>query len=233
MNKTATRELVQDMLVPYPKVKYLDTTHILDKEYASLTHKLDILRNRDEPGSNVRNLIEEITTIEMVEATRNFKLEEYEIETPVAPAIAERIAGKKLVLAPIMRAGLAMEPAAKRFWPKARTGHIGFYRNEITLDPIEYFFKMPNEVEERAVFILDPMLATGGSINAAINKLKEVGVDSIHVISIFAAPQGVDLLQKNHPDVHIYVGTIDSGLNDKGYIVPGMGDAGDRIFGTL
>ena len=233
MNKPKTLEMVKDLLQPYPTIKYLDTTHILDKEYASLKHKLDILRNKNEPGSNVRNLIEEITTIEMVEATRNFKLEEYEIETPVSPAIAHRIAGKKLVLAPIMRAGLAMEPAAKRFWPKARTGHIGFYRNEVTLSPTEYFFKMPNEVEEREVFILDPMLATGGSVNAAIDKLKEIGVGSIQVVSIFAAPQGIDLLQKNHPDVNLYIGAIDLGLNEKGYIVPGMGDAGDRIFGTF
>lgn len=233
MNRQKTLELVKDLLQPYQKVKYLDTTHILDREYASLTHKIDILRNKTEPSSNVRDLIEEITMIEMVEATRNFKFEEYEIETPVSPTIAQRIAGKKLVLAPIMRAGLAMEPAAKRFWPKARTGHIGFYRNEVTLNPVEYFFKMPGGVEDREVFILDPMLATGGSIDAAIKKLKSVGVESIRVISIFAAPQGIDLLQTNHPDVHIYVGTVDLGLNNKGYIVPGMGDAGDRIFGTL
>ena len=148
--------------------------------------------------------------------------------------VAHRIAGKKMVFAPIMRAGLGMEPGAKRIFPQSRTGHVGMYRDEVTFEPVEYFSKMPKNVEEREIFILDPMLATGGSADATIRKLKTLGCDgaNIHFICIIAAPQGVDLLQTKHPEVSLYIGTIDLGLNQNNYIVPGLGDAGDRIFGT-
>ena len=170
--------------------------------------------------------------LECYEAMRNLKMEEYLVETPICVTAGARIAGKKLVLAPIMRAGMGMEPAAKMVVPQSRTGHIGLYRNEVTLDPVEYFWKMPKEVESRDVFVLDPMLATGGSAVAAVNKLKEVGCESIHFMCLIAAPQGVDEMQRTHPDVDLYIGALDLGLNSSGYIVPGLGDAGDRIFGT-
>ena len=234
MNRKKTLDLCRDLLVPYPEVRIADNTHVLSKEYSALTHKIDQLRNVDLPSSTFRTIIEEITELEMIEATRNFKLEEYEIETPICKMVAHRIAGKKMVIAPILRAGMGMEPAVKHLFPQSRTGFIGLYRDEVTFEPVEYFYKMPKNTEDREVFILDPMLATGGSADAAITKLKEQGCDgdNINFICIIAAPQGVDLLQKKHPEVKLYIGTIDLGLNSNNYIVPGLGDAGDRIFGT-
>lgn len=234
MNRKKTLEICRDLIVPYPEVKIADNTHVLSKEYSALTHKIDQLRDANLPSSVFRTIIEEITELEIIEATRNFKLEEYEIETPICKMVAHRIAGKKMVLAPIMRAGLGMEPAVKRVFPQSRTGHIGLYRNEVTFEPVEYFYKMPKNAEEREIFILDPMLATGGSADSAISKLKSMGCDgrNINFICIIAAPQGVDLLQKKHPEVSLYIGTVDLGLNENNYIVPGLGDAGDRIFGT-
>lgn len=234
MNRKKTLELCRDLIVPYPEVKIADNTHVLSKEYSALTHKIDQLRNKDLPSSTFRTIIEEITELEMIEATRNFRLEEYEEETPICKMVAHRIAGKKMVIAPILRAGMGMEPAVKHLFPQSRTGFIGLYRDEVTFEPVEYFYKMPHNVEEREIFILDPMLATGGSADAAITKLKENGCDgdNINFICIIAAPQGVDLLQKKHPEVKLYIGTIDLGLNANNYIVPGLGDAGDRIFGT-
>lgn len=234
MNRKKTYEICKDMIVPYHEVKTTDNTHVLSKEYPALTHKIDQLRDASLPSSTFRTIVEEITELEIIEATRNFKLEEYEVETPICKMVAHRIAGKKMVFAPIMRAGLGMEPAAKRIFPQSRTGHVGMYRDEVTFEPVEYFSKMPKNVEEREIFILDPMLATGGSADATIRKLKTLGCDgaNIHFICIIAAPQGVDLLQTKHPEVSLYIGTIDLGLNQNNYIVPGLGDAGDRIFGT-
>ena len=234
MNRIKTLELCKDLIVPYPKVTIADNTHVLSKEYSALTHKIDQLRDANLPSSAFRMIVEEITELEMIEATRNFKLEEYESETPICKMVARRISGKKMVLVPILRAGMGMEPAAKHLFPQSRTGFIGLYRDEETCKPVEYFCKMPKNVEEREIFILDPMLATGGSADAAINRLKNMGCDggNINFICIIAAPQGVDLLQKNHPEVNLYIGTVDLGLNENNYIVPGLGDAGDRIFGT-
>ena len=234
MNRKKTLELCRDLIVPYPEVKIADNTHVLSKEYSALTHKIDQLRDATLPSSMFRTIVEEITELEMIEATRNFRLEEYETRTPICKMVAHRIAGKKMVIAPILRAGMGMEPAVKHLFPQSRTGFIGLYRDEVTFEPVEYFYKMPKNTEEREVFILDPMLATGGSADAAITKLKENGCDgsNINFICIIAAPQGVDLLQKKHPEVKLYIGTIDLGLNSDNYIVPGLGDAGDRIFGT-
>ena len=234
MNRKKTYELCKDIIVPYPDVKIADNTHVLSKEYSALTHKIDQLRDAGLPSSVFRTIVEEITELEMIEATRKFKLEEYEVETPICKMVAHRIAGKKMVIAPILRAGMGMEPAVKHLFPQSRTGFIGLYRDEVTFEPVEYFYKMPKNTDEREIFILDPMLATGGSADAAINKLKAQGCDgsNIHFICIIAAPQGVDLLQKKHPEVGLYIGTIDLGLNQNNYIVPGLGDAGDRIFGT-
>ena len=232
MNKVKTMAIAKDLVVDYPEVKYLDTTHILGKEYPVLVHKIDQIRGKDVSSSDFQIIVDEITTIELVEATRNFKLEEYDLETPICKMIGHRIAGKKMVFAPIMRAGLGMTTAAKRLYPKACVGHIGMYRDENTSNPVEYYWKMPGQIEERVVFVLDPMLATGGSANAAISKLKMLGCKSIKFVGIVAAPQGIDVLQRNHPDVDIYVGAVDLGLNKNNYIVPGLGDAGDRIFGT-
>lgn len=233
MNKAKSLEIARDLLVDYPEVKFLDSTHILAKEYPVLVHKIDQIRDKNVPSSVFQTIVDEITTIELVEATRDFKLEEYSIETPICEMVGHRIYGKKMVLAPIMRAGLGMVPAAKRLFPQSRTGHIGMYRNEETAKPVKYFWKMPKQVEDRMVIILDPMLATGGSADAAISELKNIGCKTIKFVGIIAAPQGIDLLQKNHPDVDIYVGVVDLGLNSDNYIVPGLGDAGDRIFGTV
>ena len=234
MNRQKTLELCKDLIVPYKEVKIADNTRVLSKEYSALTHKIDQLRDKNLPSSTFRTIVEEITELEMIEATRNFRLEEYEVETPISKMVAHRIAGKKMVIAPILRAGMGMEPAVKHLFPQSRTGFIGLYRDEVTFEPVEYFYKMPKNTEEREIFILDPMLATGGSADAAISKLKEQGCDgnNINFICIIAAPQGVDLLQRKHPEVKLFIGTIDLGLNANNYIVPGLGDAGDRIFGT-
>lgn len=224
-------KMQSEMLVEYPEISIGLNTHILSA-HPLIRHKIDVLRSIETPSSEFRSLVEEITMLECYEAMRNLRAEEYLVETPICKTVGRRISGKKLVLAPIMRAGMGMEPGAKKVVPQSRTGHIGLYRDEVTLDPVEYFWKMPKEVESRDIFVLDPMLATGGSAVAAVNKLKNVGCDSIHFMCIIAAPQGIDVMQRKHPDVDLYIGALDLGLNDKGYIVPGLGDAGDRIFGT-
>ncbi len=212
------------------RLKVAPTTHIIT--HPLIEHKIDIMRSVDIKSLDFRRLVEEITTMLCYEATRDLPMEEYEVVTPICSTVGRKIAGKKLVWAPIMRAGLGMEYAAKEIVPSSRTGHIGLFRDEVTLEPQKYFWKMPKQVEKRQIFVLDPMLATGGSADAAITKLKEAGCDTIKFICIIAAPRGVNLLQERHPDVELYIGHLDKGLNDKGYIVPGLGDAGDRIFGT-
>lgn len=211
-------------------MKFLPTTHFI--KHPLIQHKIDIMRGVDVKSLDFRRLIEEVTMMLCYEATRELPLEEYEVVTPICKTVGKKIAGKKLVWAPIMRAGLGMEYAAKELVPSSRTGHIGLFRDEVTLEPQEYFVKMPNEVNKRHVMILDPMLATGGSADAAIKKLKDKGCDTISFICVIAAPIGIKLLQDNHPDVELYIGYLDKGLNEDGYIVPGLGDAGDRIFGT-
>lgn len=233
MNKQKTSLLAGNLVEPYPEVSLnVRTTHTLSKDYAALKHKIDVIRDQNVPSSQFRTIVDEITTIMMTEATRGLKLEEYDETTPVSDCVAHRIAGKKMVLVPILRAGMGMEPAAKRLFPNSRTGFCGVYRDDKTLKPVEYFWKMPKDIENRKVYVLDPMLATGGSADYTVGRLKQIGCTDINFVCIIAAPKGVDLMQQHHPDVHLYIGNIDLGLNDKGYIVPGLGDAGDRIFGT-
>lgn len=219
------------IVVQYPKVTLAEKTHVYN-DHALISHKVGVLRREKTPSSTFRKIITEITELMAFEAFSHLQLKDTPITTPICDTIGSEIAGKKLVLLPIMRAGLAMEPAMKNVVPQSRTGFCGVYRDEGTLQPIEYYWKMPKDIENRSVFILDPMLATGGSINYTINKLDKIGCKSIHVMSIIAAPQGIDLIQQHHPDVEMYIAHLDEGLNRYGYIVPGLGDAGDRIFGT-
>ena len=204
--------------------------HILD--HPLLQHKLSILRDETTSVTEFRQVVSEIATLMCYEATRDLPLEEVEVQTPVAKARVKRIAGKKLAIVPILRAGLGMVDGILTLIPGAKVGHIGLFRDPETLEPVKYYCKMPSDIAERDVIILDPMLATGGSASAAIDFMKEYGVKNIKLMNILAAPEGIARIQKDHPDVPIYVAACDEKLNDHGYIVPGLGDAGDRIFGT-
>ncbi|MBQ3468173.1 uracil phosphoribosyltransferase [Candidatus Saccharibacteria bacterium] len=221
----------KNLCVPYGRIGLAPTTHILSW-HPLIMHKITEMRKKDTDSSTFRQLVGEVTTLICAEAMQHLYTEEYVVETPICKTVGRRISGKKLVVVPIMRAGIGMEDAVKLVVPKSRTGHIGLYRDEKTLEPHEYFCKMPKGIEEREVFILDPMLATGGSADAAIQLIKKRGCKRINFLCIIAAPQGVDLIQSKHPGVELYIGCLDRGLNKKGYIVPGLGDAGDRIFGT-
>ena len=207
-----------------------EMVHILD--HPLLQHKLAILRDENTGVTEFRQVVSEIATLMCYEATRDLPLEEYEVQTPVAKAKVKRIAGKKLAIVPILRAGLGMVDGILTLIPGAKVGHIGLFRDPETLEPVKYYCKMPPDIEERDVIILDPMLATGGSASAAIDFIKEYGVKNIKLMNILAAPEGIARIRKDHPDVPIYVAACDEKLNDHGYIVPGLGDAGDRIFGT-
>lgn len=219
------------VIVPYPKVTLGANTHV-HNDHSLIASKVSVMRDVNTPSSVFRMLVEEITMLLATDALSHLILENTEIKTPICDTTGVKVAGKKLVLVPILRAGLAMEPAMKRIVPQARTGFCGVYRDETTLIPVPYYWKMPKDIENRDVFVLDPMLATGGSVKYTIDKLKAIGCKSIHVMSIIGAPQGVDLLQQHHPDVELHIAYLDEGLNRHGYIVPGLGDAGDRIFGT-
>ena len=177
-------------------------------------------------------MINEISMLMCFEVTRDLPVEDVEVETPVAVAHCKRLSGKKLAIVPILRAGLGMVDGMVQMIPSAKVGHIGLYRDPETLEPVKYYFKMPPDIGEREVIVVDPMLATGGSAIAAVDFLKEAGVKRIRIMDIIAAPEGIAAMQKAHPDVDIYVAALDERLNDHGYIVPGLGDAGDRIFGT-
>ena len=201
-------------------------------DHPLIQHKLSILRDKNTSVKEFRELISEIAMLMCYEATRDLPLEPVEIETPVAKATVNRIAGKKLAIVPILRAGLGMVDGMVSMMPNVKVGHIGLFRDPQTLDPVKYYFKMPPDIEERDVIVVDPMLATGGSASAAIQFLKDDGVKHIKLMCILGAPEGVERMQKDHPDVDIYVAALDDHLNDHGYIVPGLGDAGDRIFGT-
>ena len=201
-------------------------------DHPLIQHKLSIMREKDTRVKEFRELVSEIATLMCYEATRDLPLEEVEIETPVAKATVRRIAGKKLAVVPILRAGLGMVDGMLTLVPNAKVGHIGLYRDPETLLPVKYYCKMPKDIAERDVIIVDPMLATGGSASAAITFLKEYGCKHIKLMSIIGAPEGVKKVQDDHPDVDIFVAAMDSHLNEHGYIVPGLGDAGDRIFGT-
>ena len=204
--------------------------HVLD--HPLLQHKLAILRDKQTSVKEFRELVSEIATLMCYEATRDLPVEEAEVETPVAMAKVRRIAGKKMAVVPILRAGLGMVDGIMTLVPSCKVGHIGLYRDPETLEPVEYYCKMPKDIAERDVMIVDPMLATGGSATAAIQFIKNYGCKHIKLVSIIAAPEGVDRIEQDHPDVDVFVASVDERLNDHGYIVPGLGDAGDRIFGT-
>ena len=197
-----------------------------------ILHKLSIIREKDTSVKEFREIISEISSLMCYEATRDLPVEDVVIETPLAKATVKRLAGKKLAIVPILRAGLGMVDGVVELIPNAKIGHIGLYRDPETLMPVEYYCKLPNDIGERDVFVLDPMLATGGSAEAAITFIKQRGCRSIRLMNIIAAPEGVKKIQEAHPDVDIYTAALDECLNDHGYIVPGLGDAGDRIFGT-
>ena len=204
--------------------------HIMD--HPLVAHKMTILRDKNTSVKDFRELVSEIGMLITYEATRDLPLTTREVETPICTTTAPTLKGKKFAVVPILRAGLGLVDGVLRMVPGARVGHIGLYRDEETLEPVKYFCKMPKDVAEREVLIVDPMLATGGSADAAIGFMKEYGCTSIKLMVLLAAPEGIERIQKNHPDVNIYCGTVDEGLNEHGYIIPGLGDAGDRIFGT-
>ena len=208
----------------------MEMVHVLD--HPLLQHKLSILRDENTGVKDFREIVSEVATLMCYEATRDLPLEEVEIQTPVAKAVTTQIAGKKLAIVPILRAGLGMVEGILTLIPSAKVGHIGLFRDPETLKPVKYYCKMPTDIAERDVIILDPMLATGGSASAAIDFVKEYGVKHIKLMNIIAAPEGIRRVREDHPDVEIYVAAVDEKLNDHCYIVPGLGDAGDRIFGT-
>lgn len=201
-------------------------------DHPLIQHKLSVLRDVATNVRDFRALCEEVTMLMAFEAMRDLPLEDAEVETPVAVAHGKRLAGKKLALVAILRAGLIMLDGILNLVPSARVGHIGLYRDHETLLPVEYFRKLPSDIAEREVFVLDPMLATGGSAVAALNILKDLGVTSPRLLCIIGAPEGVEAVHKVHPDTPILLAALDERLNEKGYIVPGLGDAGDRIYGT-
>lgn len=195
-------------------------------------HKLTILRDRETPTKIFKELVDEIAMFMAYEATSDLALEDSPVDTPLERAMGRRVAGKKLTLVPILRAGLGMVEGIYRLVPGARVGHIGLYRDHDTLQPVDYYFKVPGDAAERDFFVLDPMLATGGSAVAAVASLKRAGATRIRFMCLVAAPEGVKKLAAAHPDVLIYCAALDRGLNEAGYILPGLGDAGDRLFGT-
>ncbi|MBS6626516.1 MAG: uracil phosphoribosyltransferase [Veillonella sp. oral taxon 780] len=197
-----------------------------------IQHKVTLIRSIDTGTKDFRQLLEEIALLMGYEITRDLPLEDVEVETPLVKAIGKQIAGKKLGIVPILRAGLGMVNGLLELMPMAKVGHVGMYRDPETLKPVEYYCKLPSDLADRRIIVTDPMLATGGSAAAAISLLKEKGAKEIQLMCLVAAPEGVEVVNKAHPDVRIYVAALDEKLNDHGYILPGLGDAGDRIFGT-
>jgi uracil phosphoribosyltransferase len=208
----------------------MSTVFICD--HPLIQHKLTYIRDKNTTTKDFRELVDEVATLMAYEITRNIPLESTIVETPVAKAESKIIAGRMLGLIPILRAGLGMVDGILKLLPAAKVGHIGLYRDPDSLQPVEYYVKLPTDVTERELIVIDPMLATGGSANAAIEVLKKRGCSQIKLMCLIAAPEGVQAVQQEHPDVDIYVAAIDDHLNDHGYIVPGLGDAGDRLFGT-
>ncbi len=201
-------------------------------DHPLIQHKIGLIRRKETGTKDFRQTIGEIAMLICFEATRNLPLSDVEIETPICKATVKELKGRKMAIVPILRAGLGMVDGVLQLIPAAKVGHIGLYRDPATLNPVEYYCKLPSDCAEREVFVVDPMLATGGSSVAAIRMLKDKGCKRIHFMCIIAAPEGVKRMQEEHPDVDLYIGALDERLNDHGYIVPGLGDAGDRIFGT-
>ncbi|MGE5582330.1 MAG: uracil phosphoribosyltransferase [Bacillota bacterium] len=208
----------------------MSSVHVID--HPLIQHKLSIIRDSNTGAKEFRELVEEISMLMAYEVTRNFPLEEVEVETPVATAKCRVVSGKKVAIIPILRAGLGMVGGILKLIPTAKVGHIGVYRDPETLRPIEYYCKLPQDIVERELILVDPMLATGGSAVAGIQFLKQRGGSQIRLMCLIAAPEGIQNVQSKHPDVDIYVAAVDDRLNSHGYIVPGLGDAGDRLFGT-
>lgn len=201
-------------------------------DHPLVQHKVSLLRDKNTGTKEFKALVSELAMLLCYEATRDLPTKEVSIETPVAMAQTRVLSGRKLALVPILRAGLGMVDGMLALIPAAKVGHIGLYRNEETLEPVEYYCKLPADAEQRELFVVDPMLATGGSASAAIRFIKQRGCHNIRLVNLIAAPEGVARIQKDHPDVNIYVAAMDEKLNEHGYIVPGLGDAGDRLFGT-
>jgi uracil phosphoribosyltransferase len=201
-------------------------------DHPLIQHKLSVLRDKETSKKTFRALVDEIAMLMGYEVTKDLKLENIEIDTPLERMTARKVGGKKLTLVPILRAGLGMVEGFLRLMPSVRVGHIGLYREHDTLQPVDYYFKIPANSEARDFIVLDPMLATGGSAVAAVNSLKKNGATRVRFVCLVAAPEGVQTMLDAHPDVHIYTAALDRQLNDHGYIVPGLGDAGDRLFGT-
>lgn len=208
----------------------MSTVHVFD--HPLITHKLSIMRDKETGPKEFRELLNEISTLMAYEVTRDLPMKTVEIETPICKTNTKKLAGKKLAIVPILRAGLGMVDGIMSLVPAAKVGHIGLYRDPDTLEPVEYYCKLPADAQDRVILLVDPMLATGGSSSAAIGFLKKRGCFNIRLVCLIAAPEGIARIQKDHPDVDIYVAGLDDHLNEHGYIVPGLGDAGDRLFGT-
>ena len=201
-------------------------------DHPLIQHKLTYIRDKNTGTKEFRELVDEVAMLMAFEITRDLPLADVEVETPVVKAESKKLAGKKIGLVPILRAGLGMVDGVRKLIPAAKVGHVGLYRDPETLTPVEYFVKLPSDIEERELIVIDPMLATGGSANDAIHSLKKRGAKHIRLMCLVAAPEGVEVIKKEHPDVDIYLAAMDEKLDEHGYIIPGLGDAGDRLFET-
>ncbi|HSN67328.1 MAG TPA: uracil phosphoribosyltransferase [Fusibacter sp.] len=205
---------------------------VFEMNHPLIQHKLSLIRDKNTGSKEFRELVKEVSMLLAYEVTRDLSLEDVEIETPICKSMQKMLSGRKLGIIPILRAGLGMVDGFLNLLPAAKVGHIGLYRDPETLEPVEYYCKLPTDINERDLIVVDPMLATGGSASAAITFLKDRGATSIKLVCLIGCPEGIAAVQKAHPDVNIYIAAIDEKLNDHAYIVPGLGDAGDRLFGT-